>query len=126
MVGLRIRALRLTRGISQEALGRELGITFQQIQKYEKGANRVSASRLHQIAAVLQVRVAELIDPDARDLSGTGYPGDEVLSSLALAGAVRLLRAFAQIESRALRAMLVDNAEIIAQESQLAQSKAGS
>lgn len=54
-VGNRVRLRRTLLGISQEKLGRELGLTFQQIQKYEKGANRVGASRLFQISQILDV-----------------------------------------------------------------------
>lgn len=54
-VGNRVRLRRTLLGISQEKLGRELGLTFQQIQKYEKGANRVGASRLYQISQILDV-----------------------------------------------------------------------
>lgn len=54
-VGARIRLLRKLRGLSQQALAESAGVTFQQIQKYEKGTNRVSSSRLHQIARVLKV-----------------------------------------------------------------------
>src|SRR5438552_1319065 len=57
-VGRRIRAQRLVRGMSQTQLGKKLGITFQQIQKYEKGANRVGAGRLTRIADVLGVPVS--------------------------------------------------------------------
>src|SRR5712691_6511342 len=57
-VGRRIRAQRLVRGLSQTDLGRSLGITFQQVQKYEKGANRVGAGRLTRIAEVLGMPVA--------------------------------------------------------------------
>ena len=56
-VGARIRTRRMYIGMNQETLARALGLTFQQIQKYEGGANRVSASRLHQIAEVLGVTV---------------------------------------------------------------------
>ncbi len=56
-VGSRVRMRRLMLNISQEKLGDALGITFQQIQKYEKGTNRISASRLQQIANVLQVSI---------------------------------------------------------------------
>jgi transcriptional regulator with XRE-family HTH domain len=59
--GARIRATRIARRMSQEALGEHLGITFQQIQKYEKGTNRVSASRLIAIAKVLGVTAGALI-----------------------------------------------------------------
>jgi transcriptional regulator with XRE-family HTH domain len=57
-VGSRVRMRRVMLGMSQEKLGRALGITFQQVQKYEKGTNRIGASRLQHIARVLQVPVA--------------------------------------------------------------------
>jgi len=57
-VGLAIRARRRALGMSQQALARRLGVSFQQVQKYERGSNRVSASRLHAIAAVLETGVA--------------------------------------------------------------------
>jgi transcriptional regulator with XRE-family HTH domain len=60
-----VRAARISRNISQSSLGKPLGVTFQQIQKYENGANRISAGRLVAIADALQVPVADL-------LSGTG------------------------------------------------------
>ena len=61
-VGSRIRLRRTMLGMSQEKLGESLGITFQQIQKYEKGTNRVSASKLHQIAVFLGVDISELFE----------------------------------------------------------------
>ena len=54
-VGSRVRGRRILMGMSQERLGEELGITFQQVQKYEKGANRISASRLYDISQILDV-----------------------------------------------------------------------
>ena len=54
-VGLRIATLRKAKGLSQTELGQHVGVTFQQIQKYEKGANRVSSGRLQQIAQFLEV-----------------------------------------------------------------------
>ncbi|MEH3144478.1 MAG: helix-turn-helix transcriptional regulator [Methylobacterium frigidaeris] len=57
-VGHRVRVRRLLVGVSQERLGDALGVTFQQVQKYEKGANRISASRLQQIAEMLGVPVS--------------------------------------------------------------------
>jgi transcriptional regulator with XRE-family HTH domain len=59
MVGARIRKLRVNRGISQAILAERIGVTFQQVQKYEQGANRVGTSRLAQIACVLNVSVGE-------------------------------------------------------------------
>lgn len=56
-VGFRLRAKRTVMGITQEKLASMLGITFQQVQKYEKGTNRISASRLHQLSQILEVPV---------------------------------------------------------------------
>lgn len=61
-VGHRLRLFRTQKGVSQEALGAKLGITFQQVQKYEKGTNRISASRLQHCAKELQVKVADFFD----------------------------------------------------------------
>jgi len=62
--GARIRAARVAAGLSMEKLGRACGITFQQIQKYENGTNRVGYSRMVQIAAVCGVSVSDLVNPD--------------------------------------------------------------
>jgi len=61
-VGRRVRVLRVTRGMSQTALASQLGLTFQQLQKYEKGTNRISASKLYEIATILGVDVASLFE----------------------------------------------------------------
>lgn len=67
-VGLRMAARRSALGLSQTALATQLGVSFQQVQKYEKGANRVSASRLHQIATVLGCSVADFFPTRAEAL----------------------------------------------------------
>jgi transcriptional regulator with XRE-family HTH domain len=59
-IGGRLRAMRIDRGVSQAELGDQLGVSFQQVQKYEKGVNRVSAVRLHQIAKALNTDIDEL------------------------------------------------------------------
>src|SRR6185437_12103212 len=61
-VGSRVRMRRMMLGMSQEKLGDALGLTFQQVQKYEKGTNRIGASRLQQIASILQVPVSFLFE----------------------------------------------------------------
>src|SRR6266852_4573715 len=61
-VGSRVRMRRMMLGMSQEKLGDALGLTFQQVQKYEKGANRISASRLQQTAHFLQVPISFFFD----------------------------------------------------------------
>ncbi len=93
-IGRKIRALRLERGLSQEELGRAVGITFQQIQKYERGANRVAAARLQQLADALDVAVTFFYrdePPQERRETGFGY--------LKSKKSLRLARAFADIRA---------------------------
>jgi transcriptional regulator with XRE-family HTH domain len=70
LVGQRVRILRVNRGLSQSALASQLGLTFQQVQKYEKGTNRISASMLYEIGRILGVEVVSLFqdasDPEMR------------------------------------------------------------
>jgi transcriptional regulator with XRE-family HTH domain len=79
-VGARIRLRRRMQGVSQEKLADALGLTFQQVQKYERGANRVSASKLYEIATALHAPVSYffdgLADPSV-DQAGAGRPSDE-------------------------------------------------
>jgi len=103
-VGARIRLFRKMRGMSQQALADSAGVTFQQIQKYERGANRVSASMLARIASALQAPVAELFG----EASGAPSAVDEVAALLAQPGAIELLRAFSALPRGAPRAALVD------------------
>ncbi len=65
LVGQRIKMLRQSKGISQSVLGRALSVTFQQIQKYENGVNRVGASRLSEVARVLEVPVSTFFEEGA-------------------------------------------------------------
>src|ERR1700749_3136167 len=92
-VGARIRLLRKMRGQSQQALADAAGVTFQQIQKYERGANRVSASMLARIAQALQAPIAELFGETSAGMSAV----DEVAALLAQPGAIELLRAFSDL-----------------------------
>lgn len=69
-IGARLRLARINKGLSQEAFGEKLGVTFQQIQKYEKGVNRLSGSRLVQAAKILEVTVADLVGASADDTGG--------------------------------------------------------
>lgn len=92
-VGARIRIRRRWLGQSQTALATALGITFQQVQKYERGTNRVSASMLVKIAAKLETSVAALVGED-----GSAQPEPLILAQLATPGATELLAAFAGIE----------------------------
>lgn len=98
LVGLRITALRKARGLSQTALGTAVGVTFQQVQKYEKGQNRVGAGRLREIARLLEVSVSAFFEEEAGD--GTH---DDAFGFLGTHGAIDLLRAYAQIHDEQMR-----------------------
>jgi transcriptional regulator with XRE-family HTH domain len=100
VVGLRIQTLRKSRGISQTALGIAIGVSFQQIQKYESGTNRVGAGRLSVIAQVLGAPVSVFFDEGG----GTAaLQKTEVFDLLRAPGAVDLLNAFITIEDDRLR-----------------------
>jgi transcriptional regulator with XRE-family HTH domain len=116
-VGRRIRIERNARGMSQSTLAKALGVTFQQVQKYEKGANRIGASRLTRIAQELRLSVSTLIGGADQHANDAGPLGNtEILECLALPGAVRLLKAYAQLPSRDLKNTLVNLAEQIVRE----------
>jgi transcriptional regulator with XRE-family HTH domain len=76
-VGARMRMRRKAMGLSQTQLAESVGITFQQLQKYERGANRVSASKLYGMAVTLQTSVAWFFDGLSPDLGGLADPTDE-------------------------------------------------
>lgn len=109
-IGRKIRALRLQRGLSQSGLGEGIGLTFQQVQKYEKGTNRVSAGRLQRIADILNTPVTFFYGGSTsptkqRDTRATG------LAFMQTKGAIRLMRAYSEINSRATKYALVVLAE---------------
>ena len=82
-VGNRMRVRRLEVGMSQEKLGEALGITFQQVQKYENGTNRVSISRLHQIAQALETPISYFYEGAADGLDAGGSLADPELAGVA-------------------------------------------
>jgi len=94
-VGTRIRFTRKMRNMSQQALAEAIGVSFQQVQKYERGANRVSASML--------VRIADTLGVDISDLFGRGSArgaiGGELADLLATTGALEMLTAYASLAS---------------------------
>ncbi len=118
-VGSRIRMRRMLAGISQERLGDSLGVTFQQIQKYEKGSNRVSASRLQHIARMLDVPVSFFFDgaPSSEQvLAGAGQQaGEYVADFLATSEGVHLMKAFSQIKDSRARRRIIDLVETLAE-----------
>ena len=103
-VGQRIRINRNALGISQTALAEELGVTFQQVQKYEKGVNRVGVGRLTKIANVLQVPVTALLGMDDRvRAKGRGHDESSPLKLLTHPGALKLLRAYGELTDGRMR-----------------------
>src|SRR6201987_4922644 len=113
MVGAKIRVLRVSRGLSQSDLADKIGVTFQQVQKYEKGANRVGASRLSQIAAVLGISVGELFGQPRQKAGDAHTP----LKLLTEPGAVRVLKAYVQTPDPRVRRAIVSLIEGIASRS---------
>lgn len=118
-VGSRVRMRRIMLGMSQEKLGDALGLTFQQIQKYEKGTNRVGASRIQQIAEVLRVPVSFLFEGGpTSNPGGEGFAEEAspayVSDFLATSEGLALTRAFTRITESKLRRSIVDLVEQIA------------
>jgi transcriptional regulator with XRE-family HTH domain len=108
-VGRNVRSWRIARGMSQTQLGKRLGVSFQQVQKYEAGGNRVATGRLVKAAAALGVPISALFE-------GTGR-ADASQSMLALVSdsrSFRLAHAFAAIKHRTARLSLVNLVENIA------------
>jgi transcriptional regulator with XRE-family HTH domain len=115
LVGQNIRICRLQQRFSQTELGRRIGVTFQQVQKYEKGANRVGASRLSQIAEVLNVPLVALFDGSS---TATQQAEREETPRALLANphSLRLLQGFDKIGSDAARAALLQLVDALADE----------
>jgi transcriptional regulator with XRE-family HTH domain len=113
-VGLRVRTLRLSRRMSQNDVGERLGITFQQVQKYENGANRIGAGRLQRIAEIFEVPVAALFGASRRE----GRAGIDPFEGLRTPGAVQLLEAYGRIGDRTIRRAFLRFAEQVAVTSQ--------
>jgi transcriptional regulator with XRE-family HTH domain len=124
-VGSRVRMRRIMLGMSQEKLGEGLGLTFQQIQKYEKGTNRIGASRIQHIAEILQVPVSFLFEGSP----SSSAPFDEapsptyVADFLATAEGLALIRAFMRVPDIKLRRAIVDMVELIASDRDELESK---
>ncbi|MEM1040274.1 MAG: helix-turn-helix domain-containing protein [Pseudomonadota bacterium] len=121
-VGSRVKLRRTMQGMSQEKLGDALGITFQQIQKYEKGTNRIGASRMQQIAAALKVPVAFFFE-DAPSGIGQTVPGlaeasdtTYVVDFLSTTEGIQLNRAFVRITNTAVRRRIIDMVRTLADE----------
>lgn len=117
-VGSRLRLRRTMMGMSQEKLGKQLGITFQQIQKYEKGTNRIGASRLHEIASIFRTPISYFYEdaPNINKNPGEGQEAgfsdvassDYVVDFLSSSEGLQLNRAFIKIENPKIRKKIID------------------
>ena len=108
-VGRNVRIWRMAKGLSQAQLARRLGVTFQQVQKYEVGANRIGTGRLVRIAAILAIPVAVLLEETAG-----ANPAGSLLALIDDRRSFRLAHAFATIEDRTARLSIVNLVEKIA------------
>jgi transcriptional regulator with XRE-family HTH domain len=122
-VGARLRMRRVLVAMSQEKLGEALGITFQQVQKYEKGTNRIGASRLQQAARILGVPVNFFFDgsqPDSELVDGFAEGASPAYVSEFAAGTDggKLVAAFMRIKEPKLRKRIIDLVEAMAADSE--------
>ena len=113
-VGQRIRALRMQRGLSQQSLAHAAGLTFQQVQKYEKGANRVSASRLVEFAQVLGVEVGDFFE-GAPGQTGATEPTNPEAAFIRSPEGRRLIQILARVKDPAVRQPVIAAALGVAQ-----------
>jgi transcriptional regulator with XRE-family HTH domain len=111
-IGRRIRMRRKMLSMSQTTLATALGVTFQQVQKYERGANRVGGSRMQRIAEVLQTKVAFFFDDTPDD--GRTSEENEILAFASTTEGLALIRAFSKITSEAARKSIIGIAETVA------------
>ena len=113
LVGRNIRVLRLAKGLSQTELADAFGVTFQQLQRYEKGTNRVGSGRLLKVSTILGVKITDFFE-------GTDRPHDtarrSVFDQLAQPESFRLVQAFSGIDRPNIRRTLVRLIEQIAAE----------
>lgn len=114
-VGRRVRMRRMMLNLSQSKLGEELGLTFQQVQKYEKGTNRISASRLQQLSRILDVPLPYFFEGAPGSRKGKGSPSpDYTAEFLSTADGLALTGAFMRIPNVSVRRSIVHLVEQIA------------
>ena len=118
-VGERVRRRRRALGVSQEQLADKLGLTFQQVQKYERGANRVSASKLYQIAQALQAHIAYFFEglPDPARVQGVSEDASRFVHELPLTPEERLFTGLlSRIRSKQVRKRLLELVKSLAEQ----------
>ena len=116
-VGSRVRLRRLMVGMSQEALADRLGVTFQQVQKYEKGTNRISASRLQAISDVFRVPPSFFFQDDDSNAPSAGHETGDVSTFVSSKEGLDLNRAFLKIEDAGVRKSIIQLATALSKAS---------
>jgi transcriptional regulator with XRE-family HTH domain len=117
-VGARVRTRRLLIGMNQETLARALGLTFQQVQKYEGGANRVSASRLSQIADILGVPISYFFNDLEPDGGEPSQHDAEARERLQRPETIELIRSYYAISNQEIRRQFLEMVKTVAQSQQ--------
>jgi len=121
-VGIRVRLRRTLMGMSQEKLGEALGLTFQQVQKYERGANRIGASRLFDLSRVLEVPISYFFEEMEADVQSASprhmvraveEPVEAAVNALAQRETLELVRAYYRIVDPSVRRHVYDLAKAL-------------
>ena len=118
-VGNRVRLRRMLVGMSQEKLGEMLGLTFQQVQKYEKGVNRIGAGRLYQVAHILGVPVSyfyeDVTERPGENLPANNHASPPVMEFLSSGEGLQLALAFMRIKEPRVRKRVIDLVKTLAE-----------
>lgn len=121
-VGTRVRLRRMLVGMSQERLGELLGLTFQQVQKYEKGVNRIGAGRLYQVAQILGVSISYfyegVIEQSAESMRNGDATTPPVMEFLSSGEGLQLTLAFMRIKDSKVRKRVIDLVKSLAEETE--------
>jgi transcriptional regulator with XRE-family HTH domain len=123
-VGTRVRMRRMLIGMSQEKLGEKIGLTFQQIQKYEKGTNRISASRMQQIADALNVPVSYFFEDtqqagERRAEGSFEKAAPSIVNFLATSEGLQLNKAFLRVKDPKVRRKIIDLVKSLIEEEEV-------
>ena len=114
-VGRRVRSRRLECRLSQTELADRIGVTFQQVQKYEKGVDRIGAGRLQRISEALEVPISFFFGAAGGSPARESANSESSFGFMQTAGSVRIVKAFHKIKSRKARQLLVEMAEELAE-----------
>jgi transcriptional regulator with XRE-family HTH domain len=115
-IGKQIKLLRLSRKISQKELAKKMGITYQQVQKYENGLNKISVSRLWQVCEIFEISPNFLFEDILSDEQGAKKAAPLIPNSLATSQDMKLMLAFKKIDDSSKRALMIKLCQAMATE----------